>query len=651
MKKIRRVLLPAALAAIALLLGSCMGGPAPAVAPKYTGGVTDKEASSGSSSTVRDDSGGKGSGAPDGSVAKEPKAEAAPKESAAASDRDSTAKPAAATARGAEAGKAKSDDFMLEEKRAPEPKAESMAASPAPKAMAAAPTASGLQAGFADDNKQFNYFVGFLAEYGSQAPHIEIPVQERIVVNVLDEPGKPVANALVTVGSSAGSLASGKTAADGSFLFFPSEYDAAVASYSVAVSAAGQRKTVTVERGGRREVEVRLSGQRPAYQNVPLDILFILDTTGSMGEEIQRLKTTIELINLNLSSLSSKPRVRFGMVLYKDRGDSYVTQTVPLTGDLPAFQKALGKVRAEGGGDNPEDLQAALREAIQGISWDPNGIRLGFIITDAPPHLDYGQEFTYLNAVHGAREAGIKLYSVGTGGLPLAGEIVLRQISQYTGARYIFLTYGEKGEASGGVEGSVSHHSGANFQTDKLEAIIIRFAKEELAFLTDQPLEEGDEFIEAHRIDREDREATLAKLFDMAIGQLSDYASITIPKSTPAAALPIVPSDDGLALNAEYFSEQLVLSLSRNKTFSMVERKDLQSVLKEMELQLSGLSDEKNAARLGQLIGATMLVNSRLYVKDDSYEIFLKLLRVETGEILSVTKLVVDRNLGLDTKK
>ncbi len=64
------------------------------------------------------------------------------------------------------------------------------------------------------------------------------------------------------------------------------------------------------------------------------------------------------------------------------------------------------------------------------------------------------------------------------GGLDLGGEYVLRQISQYTYGTYIFLTYGERGESEGGVAGSVSHHTGANYQTDRLEAIIIRLARQ-----------------------------------------------------------------------------------------------------------------------------------------------------------------------------
>jgi Mg-chelatase subunit ChlD len=515
---------------------------------------------------------------------------------------------------------------------------------PAP---AAAPSASGLQAGFADDNKQFNYFVNFLAEYGSGVPHLPIPVEERIVVKVTDVAGKPVPNADVRVSADGALLAAGRTYADGTFLFFPSEHAPTIRTYAAAVSALRGSRSVVFERAGKRQIDVKLQAARPAYQAVPLDILFILDTTGSMGEEIQRLKTTIEIINLNLGALSSRPQVRFGLVLYRDQGDEYTTEVVPLTEDLAGFKRSLAGVTADGGGDDPEDLQSALRDAMREIRWNPDGIRLAFVITDAAPHLDYGQDYTYVDAAHDARKAGIKIFSVGTGGLDISGELPLRQISQYTYAKYIFLTYGEQGESEGGAPGSVSHHTGSNYQTDKLEAIIIRFAREELANLTDQPLTDDGDWFQASRTGGEETAETLAKLFDMAISQIVDYASFRIPTGTSIAALPIAPQSDGLAADAEYFSEQAVLSLARNRTFSMVERKDLQAILKELELQMSGIADETNAARVGKILNADMLLTSRMFDRKEGYEVFVKLLRVETGEILSVTKLVIDKALGL----
>jgi hypothetical protein len=518
-------------------------------------------------------------------------------------------------------------------------------------ASAGKPQASGLKAGFADDNKQFNYFVQFLNSYGRRSGYIPIPIEERIVLRVRDSEGKSMPNAEVRVYGAKGELlTAGMTYADGSFLMFPAVYGEQ-RGYDVEIAYGQQRRSVVVDRFARREVPVAFGEPRSGLSRVPLDLLFILDTTGSMGEEIQRLKTTIELINLNLASVSSKPRVRFGMVLYKDRGDEYVTRVVPFTEDLQAFQSALQRVEASGGGDTPEDLQAALQQAMR-MEWSRPGIRLGFIITDAPPHLDYGQSYTYPQAMREAKEKGIKIFGVGTGGLDLLGEVVLRQIAQYTSAKYIFMTYGETGESEGGAPGSVSHHTGANYQTDKLEAIIIRFAKEELSHVTDQPIKEAGEYFTADKVGGEQREETLDKLFSMAVSQLIDYSSVCIEAGTAAAVLPITPVRDSLSLDSEYFTEQLILSLGRSsklrEQFRLVERKGLQNVLQELELQLSDLAQEQGAAKVGRLLGAQLLITGTLYAKAKEYELFLKLVRVETGEVLSVTKALIDAALGVE---
>ncbi|HMV45245.1 MAG TPA: CsgG/HfaB family protein, partial [Leptospiraceae bacterium] len=264
----------------------------------------------------------------------------------------------------------------------------------------------------------------------------------------------------------------------------------------------------------------------------------------------------------------------------------------------------------------------------------------------APPHLDYKQEYTYISAMKEASERGIKLYSIGTGGLDINGEYVLRQISQFTNSKYIFLTYGEKGESEGGASGSVSHHTGANFPTDKLETIVIRFAKEEIQAAMGKPLANGEDYFTANKIDSEKKEETLNKLFDQAITQLVDYSTFSIKTGTTVGILPFAVENSSLNKNGEYFSEQMVLGFSRNKTFKIVERKDLQKVLAEWKLNLQAV-DESNAIKVGKLLGANLLVNSKIFKKGSSYEIYVKMINSETGEIQSATKLIVDTKLGL----
>lgn len=564
---------------------------------------------------------------------------------------ESEDEPAEPSAEGARAG-LKSDDtaplFMDEETGGSGIAADtSEAASPAgtSRRNSTSAEASGLKAGFADDNAQFGYFVNFLEEYGD-VPHFDLPIQERIILVVLDAAGKSVPNAEIEIRSGQQFLVSGRTMADGSYQFNPSEFGPAASQYQGIVRVQNVEREISFSRLGERRIEVDLEVQREIPQSVPVDILFIFDTTGSMGEEIQRLKTTIELIHLNLASLSFQPDIRFGMVLYKDKWDEYRTEVIPLTGDLDTFQEELSKVSASGGGDTPEDLQAALEQAMNSVEWNKNGIRLAFAITDAPPHLDYEQEFTYVDASRSARERAVKIFTVGTSGLDITGEYILRQISQYTSGKYIFLTYGETGESEGGRPGSVSHHTGANFQTDKLEAIIIRFTKEEISHLTDQPLEIEEPYFEAVKIADEKREDTLHTLFIMAIDQLLDFATIRIDNDTAAAILPIESTAESVKLDAEYFGERLIMAGAESSRFTLVERKDMQKLIDELKLQLSGVTDSDSVSKIGEFLNAELLIAGTLYEKE-GYELFLKMLRVESGEVLSVTRAKIDAELGL----
>lgn len=503
---------------------------------------------------------------------------------------------------------------------------------------------SGLKAGYADDNKQFNLFLNFLEKYKTTTAHLDANIKERIILSVKDNKGRTIPNASIQISANNKLLATGTTYADGNFLFFPSLYGENY-SYIANVEKNSKKTEISFDRQGNRNKEIILDIDQSQDSDYPLDILFVLDTTGSMGEEILRLKDTIEIININLAG-ETKNKVQFGMVLYRDKREEYITKIIPFTNDLEKFKKELNKVQAGGGGDYPEDLQSALKDSIKEMQWRKDSIRLSFVITDAPPHLDYKQEYTYISAMKEASERGIKFFTIGTGGLDINGEYVLRQISQFTNAKYIFLTYGEKGESEGGSAGSVSHHTGANFPTDKLESIVIRFAKEEIQAAKGKPLTSGEEFFSANKINSEKKEDTLNKLFDKSINQLIDYSTFSIKSSTTVSVLPF-SLDVGISKkNGEYFNEQLLLGFIRNKTFKVVERKDLQKLLAEWKLNLQAV-DEANAVKVGKLLGANLLVNSKMYKKDSNFEIYIKLINTETGEIQSATKLVVDSKLGL----
>lgn len=509
----------------------------------------------------------------------------------------------------------------------------------------APPASPGMKAGWSDDNEQFNAYLRFLEDQGSRAGALPLDVSGRVVLRVTDGNGRPVPNAEVTIhGGRRVELARRTTYADGRALFFPAEQLVALPGGWLRAVARWRGQTVeqSFTPGRETAVELRFQELRPGSQQVPLDVAFLLDTTGSMGDELARLKASIEIINFQIENLPVRPRVRFGAVLYRDRGDAYVTRTIPFQRDAEMFRRELARVEAGGGGDTPEDVQSGLRAAVQGLAWGREGVRLVFLIGDAPPHLDYGQTYTYLDAAREAAGRGIKICSVGASGLDLRGEVVWRQLAQYTLGRFIFLTYGETGESEGGTPTAVSHHTGENFVTRNLETIVVGIVRRELANLEDQTAEPEQDYFDAVAVNHASDDAVLDDLFRQGMQQLVDFAVVRLEAGSPTVVLPVAVPDESLAARAERLEDKLTQAAFVRPEFRLLERANLQQVMDELRLQASALFDSEGSVELGRVVGARLLLASKVHRGGDRVEMVLKLIRVETGEVLSMALLKME---------
>ena len=128
-----------------------------------------------------------------------------------------------------------------------------------------------------------------------------------------------------------------------------------------------------------------------------IDVVFVLDTTGSMGGLIQAAREKIWSIATTLASAQSAPEIRMGLVAYRDRGDAYVTRVVDLSSDLDSMYATLMDFQAEGGGDGPESVNQALHDAVHKVSWNQQDgtYKVVFLVGDAPPHMDYPNDVKY----------------------------------------------------------------------------------------------------------------------------------------------------------------------------------------------------------------------------------------------------------------
>ncbi|MBW2702095.1 MAG: VWA domain-containing protein [Deltaproteobacteria bacterium] len=148
-----------------------------------------------------------------------------------------------------------------------------------------------------------------------------------------------------------------------------------------------------------------------------VDVVFVLDTTGSMGGLIQAAKTKIWSIVNEIVKGKPTPRVRLGLIGYRDKGDQYITTLSDLTEDVDAIYEKLMAFRADGGGDGPEHVNQALSEAVNKMSWTQNrrALKIVFLVGDAPPHMDYQDDVKYMDTCQQAVKKDIIIHTVQCG--------------------------------------------------------------------------------------------------------------------------------------------------------------------------------------------------------------------------------------------
>ena len=172
-----------------------------------------------------------------------------------------------------------------------------------------------------------------------------------------------------------------------------------------------------------------------------LDISFVVDATGSMGDEIYYLKNELSDVINRAGSQLAGTQIRMSSVFYRDEGDEYLTRPFAFTtnsGSLVDFIKAQN---ANGGGDFPEAVDKGLEAAIEGLQWSDDAVnRLLFLILDAPPHDGQEQISRIHKIVVEAQKKGVRIIPVSASGIDRSTEFFLRFLAVSTNSTYIFIT-------------------------------------------------------------------------------------------------------------------------------------------------------------------------------------------------------------------
>ncbi|MEM7387741.1 MAG: vWA domain-containing protein, partial [Verrucomicrobiota bacterium] len=328
------------------------------------------------------------------------------------------------------------------------------------------PGANLLTAGEWVDHSAWNEFQEFVSAYPDSFTEWQLDFQRRIIIECLDTDGNPLHDVKITTADDCilpqsldleAGFELGTTHNDGRIALFPTDglispprelddetpncFDEGLLHLVVTVDEEQYETELPLTEDNDQTWTLAVPLKKDSQARF-LDLAFVVDVTGSMGDELQFLREELlDIVDQINEEEEAIDTLRVGLVFYRDRGDRIITQVHDFTEDIPAAQEIIAGIRATGGGDFPESVNEALFRAMRDLSWRPeNTVRLSFLLADAPPNYYEDEQYIYRDALLDAQQKGIKLIPVAGSGIDKTTEYLFRHLAVSTMGKYIFIT-------------------------------------------------------------------------------------------------------------------------------------------------------------------------------------------------------------------
>jgi hypothetical protein len=306
-----------------------------------------------------------------------------------------------------------------------------------------------LTVGDFDDNLNYGYFLDYIDEtqqYDQSGVLPQLNFKDRVTLRIVDENDVGISNAFVRIipNSVQEPIIESYAGTNGVFYFFP--YIDGAESYTNFNIEIGSPDSRSInerfsmdldELTADRTIEIKLNDYESSLPS-SLDLMFVVDTTGSMSDELNYLTAEFENIIGRIENNYPQVTINFGLVVYRDKGDDYVVKNYDFTDSLEKMQEQLSAQSSSGGGDYPEAMDQALATAVNYQWRGGNTARMLFLVADAPPHNNKLQ--ATLDNVILARKQGIHIFPIAASGVADTAEYMMRTAACLTNGRYIFLT-------------------------------------------------------------------------------------------------------------------------------------------------------------------------------------------------------------------
>lgn len=334
-----------------------------------------------------------------------------------------------------------------------------------------------LTAGEWNDLDNWKFWTDLLNEneFYKHTEYWEFYPKKLVAVKVIDEDSVGIANVSVELLKDGDVEFAAKTDNAG-FAYcwinlFGGATNDSTAKYSLSVDGSDYTEPLTISAKGDEELNINFVVSDAKQAEAKADIAFIVDATGSMGDEIDFLKSDLDNIIENAKS-GNNVDMRTAAVVYRDEGDDYLTRYDNFSSDLSKTQAFISKQNAGGGGDTPEAVHSALETALQNLSWNESArARIAFFILDAPAHHEDKIIKSLQKSIKLFAKNGIKLIPVAASGVDKPTEFMLRFFDLATGGTYVFLT-DDSGIGNHHMEASVG-----DFEVEILADLMARLIK------------------------------------------------------------------------------------------------------------------------------------------------------------------------------
>lgn len=330
-----------------------------------------------------------------------------------------------------------------------------------------------ITAGEWNDLSNWDFWKNLLNEqdYSQMPSYWDIYTNLRISIIVENE-GTPLINAKVELLRNETVIWTAKTDNFGYaelwIGMFQKEESVDLSSFSLKINNELQNQELVLIENGINKVNI--NSNNDVLKRV--EISFIVDATGSMGDELEFLKADLKSVIDSVKRDDSNIEIYTSTVFYRDEGDDYVIRKSEFTSDLNKTIDFINQQSANGGGDFPEAVHTALISGINDLQWsDTARTRIAFLLLDAPPHYTTEIVESIHNSIKNAAQKGIKVIPITASGIDKETEFLMRFMAILTNGTYVFIT-NDSGIGNDHLEPSVGQ-----YQVEYLNNLMVRLIK------------------------------------------------------------------------------------------------------------------------------------------------------------------------------